>query len=374
MKTRIALSTPITRSGRVRQAEGIFELPPSERSDVVLDVNLPIEDRDWNIGLIVGPSGSGKSTVARELFGDALVRAWRWPKDKSILDAFPDGLSIKDITELLSSVGFSSPPAWLRPYHVLSNGEQFRVAIAHALAERRDITVIDEFTSVVDRTVAKVGSAAIARVVRQRKQQFIAISCHFDIIEWLDPDWIFEPHLNRFSWRLLQGRPTIAVRVFRVDKETWQLFRHTHYLDSDLNPAAHCYCAYVEGVPAAFLAVLPFPHALRPGWRLHRLVCLPDFQGIGLGVKLSDYVSGVYRATGKPVFRTLSHPAVIRHCAKSPVWKMIRPPSRTANIGKTGISGMQKTAATQRLTAGFEYVGVSHHEDAFRFGLTTKGE
>ena len=60
---------------------------------------------------------------------------------------------------------------WLRPFHVLSNGEQFRATIARALAESakgRELVVIDEFTSVVDRTVAQIGSAAIAKTIRRR--------------------------------------------------------------------------------------------------------------------------------------------------------------------------------------------------------------
>jgi ABC-type ATPase with predicted acetyltransferase domain len=81
----------------------------------------------------------------------------------------------------------------LRPFRVLSNGEQFRVTIARALAEQPELLVFDEFTSVVDRNVAKVASAAIAKAVRRRKQKFIAVSCHHDIIEWLQPDWIYEP-------------------------------------------------------------------------------------------------------------------------------------------------------------------------------------
>jgi ABC-type protease/lipase transport system fused ATPase/permease subunit len=89
MKTSIERSTPIYRSGRVLQIAGIFDLPPPQRSAVRWDVDLPIEGRPWNIGLIVGPSGAGKSIIARELFGPALVERFDWPPQRSILDAFP---------------------------------------------------------------------------------------------------------------------------------------------------------------------------------------------------------------------------------------------------------------------------------------------
>src|SRR6185369_3509378 len=109
----------------------------------------------------------------------------------AVVEAFPPALGIKDIALLLSSVGFSSPPAWLRPFHLLSTGEQFRVSLALLLAhaQRGSRVVCDEFTSVVDRTVAQIGSAALARTVRARGRQFIAVTCHEDVEEWLRPDW-----------------------------------------------------------------------------------------------------------------------------------------------------------------------------------------
>jgi ABC-type glutathione transport system ATPase component len=193
MKTHIERSTKIVQSARTMQISGIFDLPPNEKSNLSWVVDLPIEDRAWNIGLIVGPSGCGKSTIAREMFGDNLVSGFHWPEEKAIVDGFPKTMMAKDVTLLLSSVGFSSPPAWLRPFHVLSNGEQFRVTMARAIAEMPELAVLDEFTSVVDRQVAKIGSAAIAKTVRRRGAKLIAVTCHYDVEEWLDPDWVYLP-------------------------------------------------------------------------------------------------------------------------------------------------------------------------------------
>lgn len=119
----IVRSTPIVRTARVMQLEGLFAVPPSANSEVRWRVNIPCEQKPWNIGLIVGPSGTGKTTVARELFSAELIRGFPWPDDKSVIDAFPPTLGIKETVALLNSVGFSDPPSWLRPFHVLSNGE-----------------------------------------------------------------------------------------------------------------------------------------------------------------------------------------------------------------------------------------------------------
>src|SRR5262245_53967075 len=257
MKAEIRRSVPIIATPRLAQLSGLFDVAPAQKSEAVWNVELPIEDREWHVGLIVGPSGSGKSTIARELFPDSYVNGYEWPADKSVIDAFPD-MSIKDITLLLSSVGFSSPPSWMRPYRALSNGEQFRATLARALAENRSLCVFDEFTSVVDRTVGQIGSAAVAKTVRRRGQKFIAVTCHDDVLEWLDPDWVYSPVDNSFQWRLERRRPPISLRISRVHHSAWRLFAHHHYLTAQLNQSAYCFCAFIDDSPVAFDAWLPF--------------------------------------------------------------------------------------------------------------------
>src|SRR5262249_32287489 len=157
--------------------------PVEKTSRLEWDVTLPLEQRPWSLGLIVGPSGCGKSTIARKLWPEETATSSRltWPADRTVLDAFPDTMSIKEITALLCAVGFSSPPAWLRPFGVLSTGQQFRVTLARLLAGQTGLVVFDEYTSVVDRTVAQIGSAALAKTVRQLGRRFIAVTCHEDV-------------------------------------------------------------------------------------------------------------------------------------------------------------------------------------------------
>ena len=127
-KTSSQVSSAIVESPRVLQIRGLFDIPENKTSSQEWDVELPLKERPWNIGLIVGPSGSGKSTVASHLWPQGDGQGAAWARDAAILDSFPAELGIKEVAELLSSVGFSSPPAWLRPFHVLSTGQQFRVS------------------------------------------------------------------------------------------------------------------------------------------------------------------------------------------------------------------------------------------------------
>ena len=160
-----------------------------EHSNEHFEGNINIPEK-WNIGLIVGGSGTGKSTIANELFKDNIITNFEY-NNKSVLDNMPENIETKDIEKMFYSVGFGSVPSWLKPYKVLSNGEKMRVDLARALLEK-DFIVFDEFTSVVDRQVAQTACIAINKAIKGTNKKFIAVSCHKDIIEWLQPDWIFD--------------------------------------------------------------------------------------------------------------------------------------------------------------------------------------
>jgi hypothetical protein len=338
------------------QVEGLFDLPPTRQAELAWEVNLPLEAKEWHLGLIVGPSGSGKTTIARALFPEALAAAQRlppWPDDRALLDGFPEAMPIKTVVELLAAVGFSSPPAWLRPFRVLSTGEQFRAGLARLLACAPDIAVMDEYTSVVDRTVARIGSAALAKTVRKLGRKFVAVTCHEDVEEWLQPDWSYRPATNTFAWRCLRRRPSLALAVYRCRLEAWQLFRHHHYLNTAIHPSAQAFLATWDHRPVAFSAWMN-SLTRRGGKREHRTVTLPDFQGAGIGHALSDLCASLWAGLGFRARSTTSHPAMIARRLRSPRWLMVRSP---ALAGASGGRHADLRHARTRLTAGFEYIG-----------------
>jgi energy-coupling factor transporter ATP-binding protein EcfA2 len=378
MKHSIRRTTEIARTARVLQLEGLFDVPPSQQSESTWEIQLPIESIDWQIGLVVGPSGSGKSTLAREAFPDvpfiSANTGYDWPDDKAVVDGFPTDLSIKDVTSALSSVGFSSPPAWLRPFRCLSTGEQFRATLARALCDPAPLIVVDEFTSVVDRTVAQIGSAAVAKAIRRQPGKgIVCVSCHHDIEEWLCPDWTMEMPGGTFARRSLRQRPPVALEIVRVHPSAWELFKHHHYMSAEHHPGAKCFCAFIQKQPVAFCSVIHFPHKTGGWWKEHRTVVLPDFQGVGIGNALSEYVGSLFKATGKPYRDVTAHPGHVHHRAKSPLWKVtrqmsrMRPQSRKTTLNR-GV-GTAKTVSSSRLTMSFEYVGPARRTEARRFGL-----
>lgn len=348
-------------SFRVNKVKSMFDCD----MDVVrkqFSVNIPIEGQEWNVGLIVGASGSGKTTIARRLFeGFRFFDGFKWV-GASILDDFAEDISAKQITEVLSKVGFASPPDWLKPFSVLSNGQKMRAELARLILESDCPFIYDEFTSVVDRQVAQIGSAAIQKFIRKERKQFIAVSCHHDIAEWLEPDWIYDVNDMKFTRRYLR-RPEISVTVRKAMQAEWREFMGFHYLSHQHSNAAHCYIAEIDGVKAAWCSVIHFPHPKAKNIkRIHRIVVKPDYQGIGLGGRFITEIARKYRALGFRVSLVTSSPAFIHGLRSSSKWKMTRKPGRMD--GKSDYNNLKASSSNSRLTATFEFWEASHGREA----------
>jgi GNAT superfamily N-acetyltransferase len=403
----ITVDCPVFNSFRVEQVAGMFDVPITTKATQQFRVGVPedlLEHEEnstakpqavssgekWRIGLIVGPSGSGKSTLAKRLFGEHLYQRKDWAADRAVIDGLGD-LSIKQITGMFTAVGFSSPPSWIKPYHVLSNGEQFRCDLARALSQANmdgmdmpgdcpdfgvnengtvpfvptgpsspycplPLVVFDEFTSVVDRNVARVISAAIAKGIRLGRIgcRFVAVTCHYDVTEWLQPDWVIDMANSSFQRRRLR-RPPIELEIVRCRRSAWRLFARHHYLSGSLSNYARCYMALWDGAPTAFCATVSLL-GRKNRRRISRIVTLPDYQGIGIGMSLAETVAELNRQQGFRLNITASHPAVIAHCRSSPKW-------RAVGVKKTGSRSADKFAKYYRGSAGravvsFEYFGL----------------
>jgi ABC-type ATPase with predicted acetyltransferase domain len=137
-----------------------FDIQDADNSNVIINANLENIPNHFNVGVIYGGSGSGKTSILKKYFNKEIDKSY-FDKDKALISNF-DWLSPEDATQLLSSMGLSSVPTWLRPFHVLSNGEQYRANLAYIVgrATQQDVILIDEYTSVVDRDVAKAMSNA----------------------------------------------------------------------------------------------------------------------------------------------------------------------------------------------------------------------
>ncbi len=193
MKIRSERTVPEYDSYRSERVRSLFNVDGGTGSTTVVEADLPL-DGDWQIGMVVGPSGSGKSSIAAEL-EKAGWTVWgnkRWPKDKPIIDAIDPRGDFDSVTGALAGVGLGTVPSWLRPYPVLSMGEQFRAEMARLLIDRPDRAILDEFTSTIDRQVACIGAMAFAKAWRRGPGQLVLATCHHDVVEYVAPDWVWD--------------------------------------------------------------------------------------------------------------------------------------------------------------------------------------
>ena len=310
---------------RVSSVIGKFDLQTEHiKEQFIGDIDL---NDEWQIGCIIGSSGSGKTTIAKELFPESYITNFKYEAE-TILDDMPKEKSVDEITRTFNSVGFSSPPSWLKSYSVLSNGQKMRVDLANGLLQDKKLMVFDEFTSVVDRNVAQIGSYAVQKAIRKTKRKFIAVSCHYDIVDWLLPDWIFNTDSMTFQdlRKQKKNRPEIKFEIYKTrDKSIWRMFAKHHYLSHSHNNAANVYVAFVNEQLAGFISILHQPHPIvRNIRRVHRVVVLPDYQGIGVGIRLLEYIGNKYINNKYRFTITTSAPSLINYFKNSIHWKCRR--------------------------------------------------
>jgi GNAT superfamily N-acetyltransferase len=346
---------------RAARVKSLFNVESG--ANFTLGANLPIDTADWQIGVVVGPSGSGKTSVGSALWGADAVYRPAWPTHKPIIDAIaPDG-GFDAVTAALSSVGLGSVPAWLRPYHVLSNGEQFRATLARLISEAPVRAVLDEFSSVVDRQIAQIGAAAFAKAWRRTRGQVVLLSCHYDVLDWLQPDWVFDTATGQFQRGWLRRRPRIDVDLWETDWRHWPRFEPHHYLKLPRMIAATNYVATVDGQLAAHLAVSTRPGLIEA--RACRLVVMPEWQGAGVGVRFLDAVCDRWlhgrNRYGKPM-RTLfhtSHPGLAAALRRNPRWTQVSGRLYGDNKGRSMAS--MNASAARRGAAGSGKCGYGGH-------------
>ena len=340
---------------RVASVIGKFDLQSENITEHFKgSIDIPNE---WSIGLIVGKSGTGKTTIAKQLFPDSYITSYKYTND-TVLDDMPKKCNVEQITKAFNSVGFSSPPSWLKSYDVLSNGEKMRVDLARAILEENNLFVFDEFTSVVDRNVAQIGSFAMQKAIRKANKKFIAVTCHFDVKDWLMPDWIF--NTDTMTFQNFEGqkknKPEIEFKIFKyTDKSIWKMFAKHHYLSHTHNNAANVFIATVNNEIAGFISVLPQPSKVKGLKRVHRLVVLPDYQGAGIGLKLLNEVGKIYKQDKWRFIINTTAPSLIYALKNNKSWNCHHFGRTSGGVmGKKDKNGKYLLYKSSRITASFE--------------------
>jgi ABC-type lipoprotein export system ATPase subunit/GNAT superfamily N-acetyltransferase len=329
-----------------------YDIKDYKESPVVIP-NLPKD----GIVLIVGTSGSGKSTILRSLGN---IKQPAIDNTATVIDNFS---SPERGEELLLACGLRSIPTWFREPTTLSNGEFHRFEMAMSLDQ--GLGTVDEFTSVVDRDTAKSLALSIRKFYNQRgtDEPLYIASCHRDIIDWLDPDWVYDTDLqvldNRRSLLRLGTRPELALTIKSTSVDYWRYFSKYHYLDTAISKSAHYYVLLLGDKPIGFHAAIHSTNRdIHSYWRGHRTVILPEFQGMGIGTAFSDAIAEIYVSRGLRYFSKTAHPSFGEHREKSDLWR----PTSTNKKSRLG-SYLLKDGTARKMPG---YGGTTTARDAGR--------
>lgn len=356
-------------SYRAARVKSLFNVETG--ANFALQVELDLESAPWQLGVVVGPSGSGKSSIGRALWGPEAVYTPAWRTDVPVIDAIAPEGSFDAVAAALSSVGLGSVPAWLRPYQVLSNGEQFRANLARLIAEAPRQAVLDEFSSVVDRQIARIGAGAFAKAWRRTGGQAVLLSCHYDILDWVEPDWVFDTASGQFQRGSLWRRPRVDVDLWQTGWEHWPAFEPHHYLKLPKMIAATNYVATVAGQLVAHVAV-----STRAGMkeaRACRLVVMPEWQGAGVGLRFLDAVCERWRlgqnryGLPMPTLFHTSHPGLAAALRRSGQWAQVSAYLVGASKARSQASMKASSERTGRPNSGAGYGGHFRAVQGFRY-------
>ena len=134
-----------------------------------------------------------------------------------------------------------------------------------------------------------------------------------------------------------------------------------------MNKAAEQWVGIINGELVCHTGIIQFP--VRKGWkRVHRLVVLPDYQGVGVGTKFINFVCKTYVDSGWMVNLTTTTPALVHSLRRSEDWVLHRFGRSTGSYrsfikygtgdkasNKKIAESVMKSESNNRITYSFNY-------------------
>jgi len=356
----VHLESEVAKSFRCVKAANSLDINVEEKSKHDFKITADL-DTEFNIGLIVGASGSGKTTLAKKIFGKDCFKTLI-DESRPIIDQLPSELNYDQCAALLSGVGLTSVPCWIRPVYTLSNGQKARAEACLQMLGQN--AIIDEWTSVVDRNVGKVMSHCIQKHARRMRKTIVLCSCHYDVIEWLNPDWIIDCNKQEYIERrsmvgTFKRTDRLRLDIREVSKHSWPYFSKYHYLSARLPTGKIftyglfrgkdqigflCFAAYIIGNQKTF-----FPN---------RVVIHPDYAGLGLGIKIVVETSKLMVLKGYNIKGKGTSLALYKCLLRDPLWtfrKLSRPIKQGTSGYKSTKKARKNTIRTKTTTYHFDF-------------------
>ena len=313
--------------------------------------DFPNIDASYSFGFVTGPSGSLKSVLVRHYFGECAATAASklWKNGVDVGCQLKEA-GMEDVDARLRAVCLS-PSVLTRPYEALSSGEQHQLDLLFVIG-RSSIT-IDEFTSALDRSLARRVAMGIAAYNRSHGATHVVLAgCHADFLADVGFEWVYDtmqasmrpPHAHHANCAAVDytsdaANVTIQLALKASHPSAWARFRAHHYKTANLSKLARCFVVVVESICVSGVDAMPacsgkevaFSATIRHNGkknaagqtpkRAHRTVVLPQWQGLGIGTRLTDAVGEVHRNEGADFFGQTVHPAFGAHRDRSPLWE-----------------------------------------------------
>lgn len=351
------LQSEVFNTFRCQAAANSLDIDVKKKSIHKLEINNITIPKEWNIGLIYGASGSGKTTLAKHLFGNNIFDC-SLDEDKSIIDQLPKEFTYEDCANILNGIGLNSVPCWIRPIKTLSNGQKARAEAAYLMC-KQDFICIDEWTSVVDRTVAKAMSVCLHKFAKKHNKQIILLSCHYDILEWVSPDWLIDCNKQKFELPkaedfFFKKREKLEFTIKEVGRESWKYFSKYHYL-SELLPGGKIFLYGIfHGENQigfqCFANYTPHKQGTKIIYHSNRTVIHPDYNGLGLGIKLINETS--------KLLKQKIDCRIMAKFSSVPVFKAMKKQKQWIFLGEKRLMGKMKTGGNMTRKGGFREAGV----------------
>lgn len=125
-------------------------------------------------------------------------------------------------------------------------------------------------------------------------------------------------------------------------------------MNTDLARNAQQFIGIMNGKIVCHTGVIQAP--LRKGFKqVHRLVVLPDYQGIGIGTKFITFIADYFKKQDYIMKLITTTPAIRFALDKSYLWRLTRSGKVQPNGNKTYLAHFSNSESSNRITYTYVY-------------------
>lgn len=125
-----------------------------------------------------------------------------------------------------------------------------------------------------------------------------------------------------------------------------------------------------DGKPVAFCATLPYPSgSVKNSVRATRIVTLPDYQGLGIGSVLNDFVASLHKHYGYNYYIKTIHPSLGSHMERSESWEATSKNGKIrkdTNSQKNYNGWASNEVLFSRRSYCYKYIGEPSNDDKYK--------